>query len=354
MELYILNSNGTKSQIIDEFSSMIWTHRYSDFGDFQLDVVPNVTNRRRFKEGVKIGASFTKQHMEIEEVFIAPDEAGVENMKITGRTPGTIMEDRIVAPNWLAPNPEDRVYYVTGQVAGLVKNMVDTMCVSPGAFNETDIIPELAVLNQAGTTPSIEVAIAPKQLYTAMKDLLDEYDLGFRFEYDPKFAKPLRLFIYKGVNRPEVEFNAALDNIANESYLNSNRDFKNVALVLAQKARWVQVYGNGATSGTSGLNRKVLIVDASDIDDEKVPEPKLTNILMQRGRTALKDHRKTKIMDGEITNYNLFKFGTHYNLGDTIYIRDEYDVREPKIVSEYIWAMDQEGFRSYPTFASTE
>lgn len=352
MELYVLNSSRKKDRIIDEFKSLIWTHRYSDFGDFQLDVLPTTSNRRTLKEGVFIGVSFTKQHMVIDEVFISEDDAGVPNMRITGRTPGTIIEDRIVTPNWLSPDVDDRVYYKTGSAAVVAKAMVDEMCVLPGAIDETDVIPDLVVLNQAGSTPNVEIAIPPKQLYSAFKDILDEHGIGFRFDYDLSQTKPLRLILYKGVNRPTVEFTALLDNIAHESYLNSDRDFKNVAYVIAKSSRWVQVYGNGASPSTSGANRKVLLVEATDIDDEKIKEPKLTAILTQRGKTALKNHRKKRLMDGVITNYSLFKIGTHYNLGDTIYIRDEFGRRSPKVVQEYIWVMDQEGFRSYPTFAS--
>lgn len=352
MDLYILNDKLERIDIVEEFFSLIWTHRFSDFGDCQLDLLPTLKNRRRLKEGVYLGVSFTKQVMEISKVHITEDGDGSQNMQVIGRTFGTFLEDRVVTPNWLSPEEDDRVYYKKGSAASITKTMIDEMCVFPGSIDETDVIPGFEVVNSAGTTPEIEIALRPDYLYKSVKDIWDEHSVGFRVDYDLGRPKPLRLTQYKGVDRPKVEFSSELDNLAQESYLNTNEGFKNVAYVMAKKARWVQVYANGANPNTSGLDRRVLIVDASDIDDEKVTEPKLTAILKQRGLTELKNHRKKRMMDGVITDYSDFTFGAHYNLGDTIYIKDEYGKRAPKVVAEYIWAMDQEGFRSYPTFAS--
>lgn len=352
MDLYILNSKLERIDIVEEFFSLIWTHRYSNFGDCQLDLLPTRKNRLRLREGVYLGVSFTKQVMEIDEVYITEDEDGSQNMKVTARSMGTILEDRIVTPNWLAPEEDDRVYYKKGPAATVAKTLLEEMCVLPGAIDETDVIPGFEVVNSVPSSPEIEIALKPDYLFKSLKDIWDEHGIGFRIDYDLARTKPLRLTQYKGVDRPLVEFSSELDNLAQESYLNSDKGFKNVAYVMAKKARWVQVYANGANLNTSGLNRKVLIVDASDIDDEKVKEPKLTAILKQRGLTALKDHRKKRMMDGVITNYSQFTFGAHYNLGDTIYIKDDYGRRAPKVVAEYIWVMDEQGFRSYPTFAS--
>lgn len=352
MDLYILNDQLKRVDIVEEFFSLIWTHRYSSFGDCVLDLLPTMANRRRLKEGVFLSVSFTKNIMEIEKVYITEDADGTQKMQVTARSLGTFLEDRVVTPNWLSSTEDDRVYYATGQAASVTKTMIEEMCVLPGSIDETDVIPDFEVVNLVGSTPNIEISVPPGYLYDSVKNIWDEHKIGFRVSYDLSKPKPLQLIQYRGVDRPKVEFSSELDNLAQESYLYSNESFKNVAYVMAKKERWVQVYANGANANTSGLERRVLIVDAQDIDDEKIPEPKLTNVLTQRGLSALKDHKKKRLMDGVITDYSQFTFETHYNLGDTIYIKDDYGVRTPKVVVEYIWAMDQEGFRSYPTFAT--
>ena len=353
MDIYILNSEFSRDELVEEFESFVWTERYSGYGDFEIVVTPTRKNKNRLKTGVYLSTSESKKLMKIEKRHITESDDGVEEMKLTGRGLETILDSRIVYPNWLGENM-DKTYVAEGQAGKVIAKLITDMCVIGEGSNPNNVIPELEVIDQTGTTDLIDIALQPGSLYDAVKSLCEEHKLGIRVDFRKGHSKPFALYIFKGVDRPKLVFSSTLDNLAQESYLNDITNFKNVAYVSSKDGdRIVEVHSYGANWNTTGLNRNCMWVD-TDIDTKKYTEPKLTKILESRGRAALKEHRKKFLMDGVVTNLNLFKYGVHYNLGDTLYVMDEHNNRTPKVVEEYIWAWDGEGLRSYPTFASNE
>ena len=54
MEVYILDSLLRRVQTVEKFESLVWTERYSAWGDFEIHIVSTLENRNRFIPGVQL------------------------------------------------------------------------------------------------------------------------------------------------------------------------------------------------------------------------------------------------------------------------------------------------------------
>lgn len=354
MDIMVLDEAATnRVYLIDDFKSFIWTERYAAAGDFVLTLDPTPNNVANVIAERNLSIVQSNVVMKIETALLAPSSDGAVELKVVGRSFERVFEDKVVYPNWVT-STDDNQYIDEGDASSVLMKLVRYICEDGNGGSASDIIPELATSNTAGSVGATSVALTPGPLYDAMVSLATQFNFGFRVDYRPGVAKSLHLILYRGVERPNVIFSSMLDNLSDESYLKSVQNFKNVAYVASTDlSRIVKVYSSGASESTTGLNRRVLWVD-TDIDASKYTEPKLTNVLTARGREALNKHKKTSLMDGVITDYSMFRYKVDYDLGDTIYIMDEFKTKTAKVVSEYIRVWDREGARAYPTFASTD
>jgi len=178
------------------------------------------------------------------------------------------------------------------------------------------------------------------------------YDLGFRLVRDGDKSK-LHFEIYTGDDRTTqqsvrtpVIFSPDLDNLQNVSEMQTIANTKNMAYVFGKTTSLI-VYGNDATSETAGFDRRVLHVDASDIEETN---PTILDALMyQRGAEALAGHRPLSAFDGEINQYSKYKYMRDYRLGDLIEMRNSDGATNHMRVTEQIFVSDAQGDRSYPT-----
>lgn len=359
MEIYILNTNREREWVLDEFDSFIWTERFVGYGDFQVVTNPTKKWKSRLRQGKFLGTSKTNVLMEIESILIEEDSNGIDKMTVKGRSYEKFLEQYNLYPNWLGySKPEDieHTYYAAGQADNVMVQIVTDQFLLENHGNPNSVITTLEVFNQVGTTESIEIQEKPNQsVYKVLADLCQTHKIGMRVEYRRNNPKPLALYFYTGVDRKKIIYSSKLDNIAQESYYLDNKDFKNICLTAAKDkgGRVVEVYSSGANYNTPGLQRREMWL-TTDIDEKKYTEPRLTNILTSLGKKELAKHRKKFIFDGVITNFDAYRFKVDYNLGDTVYIMDEMGNKAAKTVTEYTWAWDGEGLRSYPTFVSDE
>lgn len=358
MEVYILDSLYRRTQVVDRFKSLIWTERFSAYGDFELDVYSTLENRNRFKEGFVLALNESYRAMTIETIEDTTDTNGEKVLKLSGRSLEAILDSRLARGSMDDLTTEPK-WVLTGTPVQIATQMFHDICVS-GILNVGDIIP---LINEGSLfapdtieAPSdiITYEIDPKSLYSALTDLCNQYLLGFRLIRNFDTAQ-LYFDIYAGSNRtmhqtvlPAVLFSPELDNLQNTSELASSAAYKNVAYVVSPVGSEV-VYSSDVSSGISGFDRQVLIVQADDITD---PDPPTASALMiQRGIQELAKTRKIQAFDGEINQNSSYKYGRDYNLGDLVQTRNTDGVENDMQVTEQIFVSDQEGDRSYPTLA---
>lgn len=359
MELYILDDQLRRTEVIDQFESLIWTERYSESGDFQLDIHSDSTARSLLQTDTYVAINESYRMMKIDTLEDKDNDDGTSTLTVTGKSIENILMDRTAMPALTGTNATPK-WNLTGTPASIAQTMFNIICVGL-ALDPGDSIPFYhygSLRPQGQIIPSQEIITAsfdPDTLYNSIKTLCDTYNLGFRILRN--FDKSELYFdIYTGNDRTTAQtrndaviFSRDLGNLSGTSRLSSTAALKNVANVFSPNGS-TTVYAEDIDPTIAGFQRHVLTVNATDID------PSLTGsdlmlALQQRGVQELAQNRITFAFDGEIPQNSSYKYGFDYNLGDLVEIRDKDGVANYMRVTEQILVSDSQGDRSYPTLA---
>ncbi len=256
---------------------------------------------------------------------------------------------------------------LTGTPGNIARSVFQQICVT-GTVAAGDIIQYLAMgpsgLFPADTIPEdsdvVTFDIDADTVFTVIQNLCQAFDLGFRIlrapEVAPYTTPQLYFDIYSGSDRttlqttlPPVIFAPELDNLSNTTELTTNADYKNIAYVFGENGVEI-VYADGFDASTTGVQRKVLMVNANDID--LAPGAGLTAALQQRGRDELSKHKSSFSFDGQIPQFGSYKYMFDYNLGDLVEQRNSDAVTNNMRITEQIMVEDDQGERSYPTLST--
>lgn len=132
-----------------------------------------------------------------------------------------------------------------------------------------------------------------------------------------------------------------------------------------------EMTGDVQNNSTSGLDRRELFVDATNVPSSYTyyPDPTKNDqkeYIVDEGvfRATLKDKalseltipacRPTKNFDCEVETNASFKFGKDYYIGSIIEVKDTYGYVDSVVVNSYIISHNESGFTAYPTFESVE
>jgi hypothetical protein len=358
MEVYILDSLLRRNAVYDQFESFIWTERWQEIGDFELDLLSNLDVRSQFVVGAKLATNSSMRVMEVKSVEDVTDSEGKAVLKVKGVSLEHILEDRAArhtlsdletAPKWI-------IIDTPGEVA---RTMFDDICRTPSLY-AADAIPFLqpGSIYPADTIPESLTPIRweqdPASLLSAIKEVCSLYDLGFRLvrNFD---TSQLYFDIYSGIDRttrqgdfPPVVFSPNMDNLQNTTEFSSIEEAKNVAYVFSNIGS-AEVFADGVDPLEAiGFDRHVLYVDASEITLEH-PDP--SGAMIQKGKEELARHRAKSIFDGELNPYGDYTYGVDYEMGDLVEMRNKDGIITYKRVTEQIFVTDAEGERSYPTLS---
>lgn len=365
MDLYTLNEFFMADQPVDEFTSAIWTERYSEAGDVQL-VVPHTEEwEETLKEGTMLACVGTDEVMQIET-------QNAENglLTVLGNTLEEFLNERMV---WNIDNGAssidtrvvDRIETATaGQaIANVVEDMVIDTTPATGASANANLdwaneeIPYLTLgaIDTSGASKQFNFPIGP--LYDSIKAVADQEGLGMSLYLDSADGSgySLKFKTYRGVDHSTggagelVRFVPDLDTFSDVKSIRSIANYKNVAYVYFIGV--ITTYLADPLLPTPvGFDRRVLMV-TPEIDSAfaKIPSGMVTAWKEQKAKDALANYNYVKALDGTATPNDDYIFGVHYGLGDIIELQAVSGSLSKARVTEYIRAEDQTGERAYPT-----
>jgi hypothetical protein len=355
VEIYTLDPLLRRQYVTDRFSSLIWTERWQSTGDFQLDVISTPQNRSRFKPDTYLALNKSNYVMRVETIEDDVDANGQKLLVIKGRSMEAVLADRVAfsiegdtttTPKWI----------ITDTPAAVARKIYHDICVT-GVLNVADIIPYVTegTFMPASTIAEpidpITLEMEPTTVYEAITQVCQSWALGFRMLRNGDLTQ-LYFDIYAGSDRttaqttlPPVVFAPEMDNLQNTKELTTIDSSKNVAYVYSP-AGFAEVYASGVDPAVEGLERRVLVVNATDITSDN---PNVTAALNQRGYQELAKYRVLQAFDGEISQNSQYVYGRDYNLGDLVETRNTDGVTNNMRVTEQIFVEDQNGERSYPT-----
>lgn len=361
MEVYTLDPLWRHEQVIDRFESLIWTERYAAWGDFELRLHSTSSSRRLLKTGVRLAINESYRVMEV-ETFEDKDENGEKLLIVKGRSSEKVLDDRIPSSFTMVgdTNAQPKLVF-TGVPGAIIRKLFKDINIL-GLQDVGDILPGVLEGNGglfpedtiAESTESVTLEMDPSTLYVVTKKICEVYDLGFRLARNPATGQ-LYYDIYSGSDRTTAQsslapviFSPDLDNLQNTTELTTTALAKNIAYVLSPVGHEI-VFSQDLDNTVSGFDRRVLLVNATDITDT---DPAIaTAKMIQRGKEELAKSRTLSAFDGEINQRSMYKYGRDYQLGDMVEQRNTDGVTNNMRVTEQIFVSDREGDRGYPTLS---
>lgn len=359
MELYVLDALFRRTHVIDRFISLIWTERFNTFGDFQLDIYSKYDTRSILTPDTYLAMSESNYIMRIESFEDDVTSLGERTLIVKGRSMEAILLDRVakdsistltVSPQWTITNPP----------ATVARKIFHDICVT-GILNVGDVIPCVeGTFLPASTIPEppdpITVNLKPTTVYDAIAvQICAPWELGMRFLRKDSTGQ-IYFDIYSGDDRTSAQtvltpviFAPQLENLKNTKELTTIDKSKNVAYVFSADG-FEMVYPFGVDPTIEGFERRVLVIDATDITTSSVPD--VPAALIQRGNSTLAAARTYQGFDGEISQNSQYVYGRDYNLGDLVEMQNIDGVANDMRVTEQIFVQDSSGRRSYPSLTT--
>lgn len=342
---------------IDQATTKRWTERYRGEGEIELKAPVSSGLHLSLPPKTFVGNVDSTEVMVIEDHVIEEPEDEDPTVTIFGRTVDALLYQRVVgmelAHSSLAPPATEFLISGSLSTGEQVRYLIEQHILASEVSDANNALPYFAVATYDTFDDADERVIPRGYLRTAVGELLDSYDLGLKTVR--LSTGVVNLVIHKGVDRSEtVIFSYETGEFVSAEYLRTIRNLKNTAYV---KGRYVEslVY-----TGFSGLDRRVLFVDASDLDDyfTETPSPSeitaIRTLMGTRGYEALSAHRELTISQVEVSSGASAKFRKDYGIGDIVTIDGNYGSSGLRRVTEYTEIEDEEGESGHPTLSVLE
>lgn len=295
MNLYVLDRNLAAVAVIDTYTSLIWTDRYYEAGDFELCIPIGKDLLNYIKQDYYIWRQDSEHVMIIEKILIETDAEDGNKLTVTGRSLESILDRRVV---WGQKT-------LNGNFQLGIKTLLNEAIIDPAKaerkidnfiFEESD--------DQNITELTIESQYTGDNLYDVISGLCSERGVGFKITLNTQNQFVFKLYMgadrsYNQFQNPYVVFSPNFDNLISSSYLESRSSLKNVTLVGGEGEGSERRYT--AVGDTSGLDRREMFTDARDISSDSDEDITLKFVFTQYASQVFDNSSKTFVTDA---NFN--------------------------------------------------
>lgn len=310
----VADRNFTKIGVIDDYMSLIWTTRYYEHGDFQIEVPITQENVDMLAIGNYIIRNDNDNVGIIEKVDLVYYHTNKRVLTVTGRFLTQLLGRRIIAEQTV----------VSGAISTCINKLIADAITNP-AINARKI--SNFVIGNYTISTTIEAQYTGKNLYEAISELAKQYGFGFKITLndDNEYV----FTCYEGEDRsynqdinPYVIFSDEYDNLLNSEY---QRDASNMITdVLAagegegDQRRTIWVTNSEAPTG---IDRYELYDDSRNTSSNEgaISDQEYLEQLAEDGRMDLTTYTVT--FAGECDSSNI-KFGVDVNVGDLVTIEN--------------------------------
>ena len=360
MDLIVLDTNLEPFAVFDTYSSLIWTDRYNECGDFEIYTAMTEDLLTYIKQDYYLRRSDSDHVMIIEKLEIDTDAENGNNITITGRSLESLLDRRIIWNQTL----------LSGNFQDGIEKLLNENVISPS--NESRKISNFKM--EKSTDPeitglTIEAEYKGDNLYDVLTTLCAERSIGFKVTLSNDNQFVFSLYSgedrsYDQTNNPYVIFSPNFDNLISSNYIESRSSLKNVTLVSAEdsdnrpeeegaEAPLVET----AVGNVSGMNRREIFTDYGSIsrktdDDRTLSDSEITAMLRQKGKETLSENAEVLSFEGEAETSLMFRYGEDFFIGDIVQVEDHYGHETRARVIELITSDATDGFSIYPTFSA--
>ena len=304
MEIKIYDANLYRQGQIENQTSLIWTRKFYEPGNFELHAPITEENLRLLQPGNIVGKKGSEEAGIIED--LEKEESDIKNeVTAKGRFLSAYMDRRLIK----------QTVNFDGRVEVAMRNLLSGAVAIP--------LVELGELH--GFTETVRFQATMKNLQSFETKLSKTGAIGYRFT--PDFINKRIVFdLYQGKDRTfsqttnnRVIFSEDYNNLNNAHYKYNDQGLRTYAVVGGEGEGSSRVY---VTIGSgSGLGLRELFVDAKDIQSEGLTSAEYREALLQRGREALNEAIISESLECETEAAINFTYKEDYDLGDIVTIR---------------------------------
>lgn len=370
VNLLLYDTNFELLSQIDVFFSLVWTNKFQEASEFELQISPNSELYSLIKRGQYIYNPNSEHLMIIEKIETNSDIENGTTALISGRSLESLLERRVVWEHtWFA-----------GSITSGIKLLLDNNIINPkdkkrkisnfiwggcliGNTPESQLYPSSAPERQPISKIGIDYQLIGDSIYETIVNLCKQHGIGFKViwrQTDNKFI----FYLCKGIDRSEtnhdgnliVEFSSNNDNLLSSNFVETDQKYKNVALIGGEgegdKQKFITIYENSY----SELERREMYVDGSDksqeIDGHKLSDAEYNRELREAGKMELKNVEDIESFEGEVTadENSMFQFGIDVFIGDIVSVKNEDGKKGSCIILETVESYDTNGYFNTPTF----
>lgn len=366
MDIFSLSKDGAYApgRIIHGIDSVLWVERYATAGEFKIVGDPTPTLMNELAIGNLITHSQTLDVMIVEAHVIDETKDGSPKLEVSGRCLSTVMmENRIVTTNqfgvWAGAAttvPMEFKSYGGNTWYHIIEIIYRTLQQSENGLTEN--LPKFNVrsLFTENEVPQKERVL--KQLSTvaqAVYEMLPTIDAGLKVtrpNVNSFYLNNLEFIVHKGVDLSNtIRFDWNSGDLSKARYVWSDKNFRNGGYTAIEDYA-VRQFSISAKS----FDTRLMAVDSTDWKD-KANSGSLSRkaILIQRIQDELAKHKKTLIVDAEVSSSAKYDYGIDYNIGDRVFVIGRYGAEAVMRVVEHARSVDKEnGESSLPTLAPIE
>ncbi len=304
MKVWFFDKNMTRVLLVDEYESLIWTDRYDEYGDFELKMAMSMEIYELIKKDFYVRLENSPRMMLINNIHITSDKDEGYTMTFKGCSLEYLLSRRVL---W------GKSKY-SGNLQDIIKDMVTESIISPeDATRKIDNF-EFVYNNDEEVTKHKKdpIKFQGENLYTAIKDLCREFDLGFKLLYDFEDSK-FKFQLFSGVDRSleqdkviPVYFKTDLDNLSSSDYDTDNTEEANVSMVIGNKysrpdpdskEKGSEVVTKNGSKSISGTNKHVVETTTTVVKDKKGNQMSRTVEVVDTWTKTNDDSYEKKITD---------------------------------------------------------
>ena len=350
MDFYVFDQDYTLLGILASPISVTYTEKYSDLGDFQVNLPVDKINRELIKSDNVILFDKEKGIAGIIGI-ISSDGESDDSPQIVAK--GKLIEEYIYRRICWG------LFSITETPESIIYNMLTQQVISPSDAERA--IPDIVLGTAAlADTEKVSYQNTGGNVGDSIASICASSGIGFRLSYHPS-NKQMLFELYEGNDRtieqrvlPQALFSTEYENILSTSYNLNTQDMKNVALVAGEDSG-----ANRKTTSVgvaSGKSRREYFVDARDIqstnsDGMTISAEDYIALLKQRGTEKLADVRESQSFDCTVNTVGNIQYNQDYFLGDMVTVYDSLlNLQLNARISEVQHAFTSFGEELYITF----
>jgi hypothetical protein len=350
MYLYVYDSDFNQIALVDQYSSLIWTDRYDECGEFELVVPYQSSFLDIFCLGYYCKIDQSMHWAVIEKVEMKKDAENSAEMIVSGRSLESILERRVVMT---------KVEFENAGVQDVVKSLITTNIISPS--DELRKI-EGFKMNISTDTAIIDLKLTDSydgdDLLSIVSGICQENNIGFIVGVSDDFSLFFQLYI--GVDRSGsnvvngiVCFSSEYDNLLNSSYYLSSEVYRNTIIVSTSENNYMSV-SKDAAGFASDLARREIQIDVNDLKSNRSSSLSDKMIVKKAREKLNSDYKIEKVFEGDIIPNIGYQYMVDYFTGDIVKMVDIFGNARKLRIKEMVISYDEAGLEMTPSFEDTE